>query len=297
VGSLSNPQFASRLFASPESVVANGKLRPTIQTAPYQVHVFQHGLYGFVPTRIAAVVPGGLTEFTRALIFFHPLPTKQAGYDDGQYGAQTGGWRNIYRYCDQQGVQLAASKRKLVLIFPIFSLASTETCGRFPAEWKSLVEDIMLMLRNSHAPGMAKEPKPTLTEVITASFSAGVKYMHTFLTKAAGVGNSLREVYDYDGRFSSHKFLSEKLQIHPGVKVMTYDQQPINESEVVKEFRAGKGIHVPETRWRDLPAGQTSFLDYPNDPLAHPVAGSRLVHGAIPRYLFFHSLSESSVGR
>ena len=297
VGSLSTPQFASRLFALPESVVTNGKLKPTIQTPPYKVHIFQHGLHGFVPTRIAAVVPGGLTEFTRALIFFHPLPTKQAGYDDGQYAAQTGAWPNIYRYCDQQGVQLAASKRKLVLIFPIFNLASTESCGRFPAEWKSLVEDIMLMLRKSHAPGDAKAPRPALTEVVTASFSAGVKYMHTFLTKAAGLSSSLREVYDYDGRFSSHKALSEQLATHPGVKVMTYDQQPVKESEVVKEFRAGKGIHVPEPRWRDLPGGSTSFLDVPIDPLAHPIAGSRLVHGAIPRYLMFHSLSESSVGR
>jgi hypothetical protein len=296
VGSLSSPQFASKLFAAPESVVTNGKLKPAVQTAPYRVHIFQHGLHGFVPTRIAAVVPGGLTEFTRALIFFHPFPTKQAGYDAAQYEAQTGGWQKIYRYCDQQGVQLAASKRKLVLIFPIFNLASTETCGRFPAEWKSLVEDIMVMLRNFHAPGLAKQARPKLTDLVTASFSAGVKYMHTFLTKASDLG-ILREVYDYDGRFSSSKDLSERLGIHgAGVKVLTYDQQPVKESDVVKEFRAGKGIHLPEPRWRDLPDKRTSFLDIPIDDLAIPIAGSRVVHGAIPRYLMLHSLKESGVG-
>jgi hypothetical protein len=297
VDSLSAPQYAPLLFAAPESVVADGKLKPTVQTAPYRVHMFQHGLKSFVPARIAAVVPGGLTEFTRALIFFHPLPTQKAGYDDAQYAAQTGNWSNIYRYCDQQGVQLAASKRKLVLIFPIFNLASTETCGRFPAEWKSLVEDIMVMLRKSHAPGLAKDPKPTLTDVVTASYSAGVKYMHTFLTKATDLGGSLREVYDYDGRFSTHTDLSERLGIYRGVKVITYDQHLVKESEVVKENRAGKGIHLPEWRWRDLPNGFTSFLNYPVDPLAVPIKGSAIVHGAIPRYIMFHSLSESSVGR
>jgi hypothetical protein len=285
------------VFAAPPSVVADGVLKPMIQSTPYQVRMFAHSLKGFVPNRIAAVVPGGLTEFTRALIFFHPLPTEQAGYREAQYAEQTGNWHHVYRYCDQQGVQLAASKRKVVLIFPIFNLASTETCGRFPAEWKSLVEDIMRMLRKSHAPGLAKEPNPKLTDVITASFSAGVKYMHTFLTQAKALDGYLREVYDYDGRFSSHKNLSEMLRVHSGVKVITYDQHQVKQSEVVKENTAGRGIHLPEWRWKDLPNGLTSFLDYPLDPLARPIQGSAVVHGAIPRYMMFHSLSESSVGR
>jgi len=295
VGSLSTPQFASKLFADQDFVVFNGKLKPKIVTAPYQVHIFQHSSPTFVPIRIAAVVPGGLKEFTRALIFFHPLPTKQAGYEESQYAAQTGGWRKIYRYCDQQGVQLAAADRKLVLIFPIFNLASTETCGRFPLEWKSLIEEIMVLIRKSHTPGLANEAKPKLTEVVTASFSAGVKYMHTFLTKATDLSGSLKEVYDYDGRFSTHRILSEKLGVH-GAKVVIYDQRPTKETDIVKEFDAGKGIHVPEPRWRDLPDNRTSFLDIPIDDLARPIDGSRVVHGAIPRYLMFHSLKKSTVG-
>jgi hypothetical protein len=238
------------------------------------------------------VVPAGLTEFTRALIFFHPLPTKKAGYDDEQYATQAGRWRDIYRYCDQQGAQLAASGRKVVLIFPVFSLASAETCGKFPAQWKSLVEDIMDMLRKHHAPGI---PKPKLTDVVTASYSAGVKYMHTFLSTATGLAGYLREVYDYDGRFSTQSKLSEMLWIYPGVRVITYDQHPVEESEVKRQFEEGKGIHLPEWRWRDLKHGNSSFLDYP-DSLAQPVRGSLLVHGAMPRYLMYHSLKMSSVG-
>ncbi len=288
----------SKLFALPASVVADGLLKPTIQDARYRVHMFEHGDRSFVPRRIAAVVPGGLTEFTRPLIFFHPLPTKKAGFDDGNYADQPASWRKIYRYADQQGVQLAASKRKQVLIIPIFKLASTDSCGRFATDWKSLVETIMAKLRATHAPGLTKDPKPVVTDVVTASYSAGVKYMHTFLTKATGIGGLIREVYDYDGRFSSHKDLSEKLKVQPSVKVLTYDQQPVKLTDVVKEAAAGKGIHVPEPRWKDLPNGFTSFLDLPLDPLANPVQGSSLtVHGAMPRFLMFHSLSESGVGK
>lgn len=294
VESLSAPQDVRQLFVSPPSVVANGVLKPTFESARYRVHMFAHGKRSFVPNRIAAVVPGGLTEFTRALIFFHPLPTKQAGYDDGQYAEQTGNWPKIYRYCDQQGLQLAAANRKIVLIFPIFNLASTDTCGAFPQEWKSLVEDIMVMLRKSHAPGLADQPKPALTDVITASFSAGVKYMHTFLNQATGLDTLLREVYDYDGRFSSHKALSESIRARQGVTVRTYDQKDVNKGDVVKE--SGNGIRVPEWRWHDLPNGFTSFLNYPLDPLANPIKGSSVVHGAIPRYMMFHSLKESKVG-
>ncbi|MFO1083104.1 MAG: hypothetical protein U1E21_00935 [Reyranellaceae bacterium] len=300
-------KFAPTVFVDPESVVPASDpdpakprrflLKPVFPSAPYKVHVFQHGLKGFVPTRIAAVVPGGLTEFKRALVFFHPLPTKRAGYAEGEYFEQTGGWHNIYRYCDQQGAQLAVSKRKFVLIFPIFNLGSTETCGRFPDEWKSLIEDIMVMVRNANAPGLAKQPRPALTDVVTASYSAGVKYMHTFLKTAKGLGAHLREVYDYDGRFSTHKEFSEKLiGIHPKAKVLIYDQQPVKEGDVEKEFKAGKGIHLPEPRWRDLPNGQTSFLNIAPDPNVQPVAGSLLVHGAMPRYMMFHSLSKSPFG-
>ncbi len=307
VGSLSKPQNASKLFADPPSVVTDAKLvdgklkgghlTPVVQTSQYQVHMFAHALKGAVPNRIAAVVPGGLTEFTRAFIFFHPLPTKAAGYEDADYAEQTGNWKNIYRYCDQQGVQLAASKRKMVFIFPIFNLASTDTCGRFPAEWKSLIEDIMVMLRKSHAPGLADEPRPTITDVVTASFSAGVKYHHTFLTQAKDLGTYLRKVYDYDGRFSSHKDLSEKLNVHSGAKVINYDQHSVKQDEVNKEFTSKNAIHLPDWRWRDLPNKQTSFLDIPLDiAFEAPAKGSKIIHGAIPRFMMYHSLHHCNVG-
>jgi hypothetical protein len=298
VDGVSNPRGALlTMFAG--QVVENKPLKAISITADgYQIYVFQHGKRGFVPVRIAAVVPDGLTEFTRALIFFHPLPTQRAGYNDAAYESQTGGWEKIYRYCDQQGIQLTASKRKMVLIFPIFNLKSTDTCGNFPAEWKFLVELIMKLIRNSRFKGLAKEKGPVIEDVITASYSAGIKYMHTFLTTAKDVKAHLREVWDYDGRFSTQSLLSEAVAGFGGVKALTYDQRPVKMDNVEAEARLGKGIHIPDIRWRDLPNKNSSFLDLVTTDDVEVIRGGSLkVHGAFPKYIMFHSLSETSVGK
>jgi hypothetical protein len=247
-----------------------------------------------VPARVCAVVPDGLREFKRVLIFFHPLPTPRAGYSDSQYAEQTGGWNNIYRYLDQQGAQLAASKKKIVMIFPIFSLASANTCGVFPEKWRDLIELILRRIRDDRFPG-EKGKDVDITDVITASYSAGIQYMSTFLSKAVDLKSNLREVWDYDGRFSTSRDKSEGLGSFAPT-VMTYDQQPVRLKNVVTEFRSGKGIHIPLARWEDLPNHRSSFLDVP-DPNVEAVKGASLfVHGAMPRYLMFHSLMESKVG-
>ncbi len=294
VRTLSAPQDVSVLLADPTTVVADRVLGPLRRQVQYRATAF--AVSGMaVPNRIIAVVPGGLTEFTRALIFFHPLPTTRAGYDDAQYAAQNGDWRVLYRYCDLVGAQLAASGRKMVLIFPIFNLASTNTCGGFPTHWKRLIEDILFELHKKHRPQENRTLSP-ISDVITASFSAGVKYMHTFLKNAVGLSGALREVYDFDGRFSTEGRLSEQLA-SPGRKVVTYDQRSVATDQVVREEASGRGIHVPEERWRDLPDGRTSF-DLPMEVrFDQPAIGSNTVHGAIVRYLLFHALSRSAVGK
>lgn len=303
---LSEPQDETLVVADPSSVVPNrldatvaalnGKLKPMFPPAKYQAHLFEVSGMA-VPNRIAAVVPHGLADFSRVLLFFHPLPTKRAGFDPAQYAAQTGDWPFIYRYCDVMGGQLAASGRKMVLIVPVFNLASTETCGQFPQEWLTLVPDVLTKLRNFHHTDKISDPKPVLTEVVAASFSAGVKFLHTFLSRAKGLSGRLKEVYDFDGRFSSEATLSEKLA-SPGVKVVAYDQQAVKTEDVAKEDAAGRGIHLPDPRWRDLPNNRTSFLDLPLDvKFDRPVIGSNAVHGAIVRNMLFHALSRSAVGK
>jgi hypothetical protein len=278
--------------AAQDTVVADRVLRSaTVAHRGFRIFVFSYARG--LPARVCAVVPDGTTEFNRALIFFHPLPTKRAGYDDGQYAQQTGGWHNIYRYCEQQGAQLAASNKKMIFIMPIFNLASTETCGFFPAKWKDLIELILRNIRDQRFAGRKGEPM-NVNEIITASYSAGIQYMRTFLRDGVGLTGALKEVWDYDGRFSTAKDKSEGLSAF-APKVLTYDQRPVKMSEVVHEARLGKGIHIPLPRWKDL-GKSTSFFDV-TDPNVAAVAGASLfVHGAMPRYLMFHSLMQSSIG-
>ncbi|TCU72464.1 hypothetical protein EDE08_105325 [Bradyrhizobium sp. R2.2-H] len=278
--------------AAPDTVVADRVLRSgTTGHNGFRNFVFAYARG--LPARVCAVVPDGTTEFTRALIFFHPLPTPRAGYDDGQYADQTGGWHNIYRYCEQQGAQLAASNKKIVLIMPIFSLASTETCGVFPDKWKDLIELILRHIRDQRFPGRKGEDMD-LKEVITASYSAGVQYMSTFLNRAKDLKPALKEVWDYDGRFSTSREKSEGLRSF-APKVLTYDQRPVKLNQVVQEFRLNKGIHIPLPRWQDL-GKSSSFLDVADPNVAAVPGASLFVHGAMPRYLMFHSLMQSSVG-
>ena len=153
----------------------------------------------------------------------------------------------------------------------------------------------MRHIRDQRFEGRKKEPVE-IKDVITASYSAGVKYMHSFLSKAKNIKPVLREVWDYDGRFSTHKDLSEGMGSFGAAKVLTYDQRPVKLTDVVKEFRAGKGIHIPDLRWRDLPNKQSSFLDLIDKNVEVIQGGSLLVHGAMPRFMMFHSLSQTSVG-
>ena len=118
--------------------------------------------------------------------------------------------------------------------------------------------------------------------------------MSTFLNKAKDLKSVLKEVWDYDGRFSTSKFKSEGL-LSFAPKVLIYDQRPVRLNQVVHEFLLNKGIHIPLPRWQDL-GKSSSFLDI-LDPNAAAVPGASLfVHGAMPRYLMFHSLMQSSVG-
>lgn len=100
-----NPTFAPTVFVDPESVVPAADpdpqkprkflLKPVFPTAPYKVHVFQHGLKGFVPTRIAAVVPGGLREFNRAIISIHCRPSGPATRTASTSGRPAAGTTSI----------------------------------------------------------------------------------------------------------------------------------------------------------------------------------------------------------
>jgi hypothetical protein len=237
-----------------------------------------------LPDRIGVVVPAGLTEFTRALLFFHPSPGA-AGYDDWEYTDKRGKWADLNRYLDALGYQLAASRAKQVLFVPYFTEAAMDNLGAFAQHWQTMLEEILELLRLRYAPSTAGRPK--LADVVATSYSAGVKYLHTFLSRAVNVNSFVREVYDYDGRFSDFKALSEQLKGAAAWSVTNYDQRAVEKDQIWNEFHLGRGIHLPLWRWLG-PTGKGAALVNGKGDVG------KAIHRAIPQLMLFHSLSALS---
>jgi hypothetical protein len=233
-----------------------------------------------VPKWFGVAVPPGLTEFTRPHVFFHPTPG-QAGYNDKDYPTLTGKWRaSLVGYIQRMGSQIVSANRKQVLIMPFLTEGATETLGIFAAEWHAIVTEILAQLTRRYSPASRS---PQITDLVTSSFSAGVKYMHSFLTKGARVKELIRECYDFDGRYSKpYRHLCERLKVTGTMTVVNYDQGPVRTiEEVRRDALGGRGVHVPLPRWekfKDTPRTQDD------------------VHAAITRHMMRHAMARSKVG-
>jgi hypothetical protein len=233
-----------------------------------------------VPKWFGVGVAPGLTEFTRPHIFFHPTPG-QAGYDDRDYPTLAGKWsQNLVGYVPRMGSQLVFAKRKQVLIMPFLTEGVTETLGIFAAEWHAIVSEILAHLSKRYTPASRN---PQITDLVTSSFSAGVKYMHTFLHKGHRVKDLIRECYDFDGRYSRpYRHLSERLKVTGAMTVVNYDQAPVKTiDEVKRDARGGRGVHLPLPRWEKFKMPPRTGDD---------------VHSEIPRHMMRHAMERSKVG-
>src|SRR5262249_10809805 len=135
---------------------------------------------GTVPRWFCVAVPKGLSDFSKLLLFFHPTPG-QAGYVDAQY-QNFDQWKGIYHYVPEVGYQLAASGKKMVFLMPLLPNAAIESLGNFTTSWVDLAAEILGHLQRHYKGNDTGVVEPS--EVVVSSFSSGIKYHHTFLTKA-----------------------------------------------------------------------------------------------------------------
>lgn len=201
-----------------------------------------------VPNWFGVAVPSGITSFVDPVLFFHPTPA-QAGYVDHDYASKSGKWPELFHYMDKLGWQVDPAQRDRVIIMPFLTQAAAGTTGMLPSAWQSLVTQILTATR---AAMNADDGSPlTIASMAVASFSAGIVYSDTFRRKAAGLSPLLREVWDFDGAFSTNAALSTRLRSTPTTRVIQYDQRsgPVG---------GGSSIHVPASRWSDFPAPPTN---------------------------------------
>ena len=198
-----------------------------------------------VPNWFGVAVPSGVSDYTKPLIYFHPIPA-QAGYKDADYPTKAGKWPQLFYYMERLGYQLDAAGSQDIVVMPFLTSAATDT-GIFAANWWGIVSDILTDVRARR--GAASENPLNISQVATASFSVGIVYMHAFLSTGAGVEPSVAHVYDFDGALSSAASLSHALISTSDYTVVKYDQGNLPSS-----------YHVPRARWTRYPQPPATTL-------------------------------------
>jgi hypothetical protein len=261
----------SNWLVVPSTVPGSGLLQFTGEWVQVTTMLFALNA-NVVPNWFGVAIPNGVEDFTKANIFFHPLPA-QAGYVDGDYPSKGGPkgheWTRLFYYMERLGYQLDGAARNQIIIMPFLTSAATNT-GIFLINWFDIVTDILTAVRSALG---ADDGSPlSISQVVVSSFSVGIVYSANFRASAANLGTYLAEVWDFDGLSSSLPQLSKDLVSTAQYTAIKYDQNPGS---------GASNFHVPQPRWTDYVEPPQSFSD---------------VHALIRDFMFLHAASVSNVG-
>lgn len=265
------PHTAQGAVVDPNSVAGSGALQfnnvsRTVRTLLFELD--EGGtLANVVPNWFGVAVPSGAIDFSNIHVFFHPEPA-QAGYKDSEYPTKAGLWPRLFYYMERLGYQLDASGRNQIIVMPFLTQARIDT-GIFPANWSDILSNIIAMTQFELGRPVATTAP---ANVVVSSYSVGIAYSNAFRNTAVGLSANLREVWDFDGLFSSESNLSKNLHSTSTVGVIKYQQQPTSEANC---------FAVPRPRWTGAPTPPANALD---------------VHHLIRDFMFRHGCAISTVG-
>jgi hypothetical protein len=257
----------TKWVAVPSSVPGTGPIEFVGENSRVRTMLFQIDA-NVVPNWFGVAVPSGLEDFSRAHVFFHPMPA-QAGYLDSDYPTKAGHWKELFYYVERLGYQLDGAHRGQVMIMPFLTNAATDT-GIFAPSWEDIVRQILGLARAASSAGDASPVD--VAQLAISSFSVGIVYLTAFRDHGANVTGRLAECWDLDGRFSSLPNLSIQLVSTSSMRAIKYDQVAANDD---------LSYHVPQPRW-------SKWIQPPTDGVG--------VHHLIRDFMFFHAASISEVG-
>jgi len=230
-----------------------------------------------VPRWYGVLVPEGTTAFDRVHLFFHPLPG-QAGHDDRTYHTRGSTWQGIFRYLTgdraAMGAQFCAAATGRVLIMPLMTGGSADSCGILPSRWRTLFAQMLGRAKAGDA--SAPAPEVPVRDVIVSSFSNGIKFFHTFRSRA-GLGEQLSGVIDFDGGISDHASLSAAIRTPPG-RVVRMHQMHATPRTPFAALAAGGLFPMGRVRW-----GGPYAKAFSTDPRAAMLQ----IHALVPQTTLF----------
>ncbi len=262
-GTFQNPNW----LVVPSSVPGSANLQFVGQWVQVTTMLFQIS-DNVVPNWFGVAIPQGITDFSKAHIFFHPMPA-QAGYLDTDYGSKSGLWPQLFYYMERLGYQLDGAARSQIIIMPFLTNSATNT-GIFLTNWFDIVTDILTAVRATL--GADDGSMIELSQLVVSSFSIGIVYSSNFRAGAPNLSPYLSEVWDFDGLFSSSPQLSRNLVSTAQYQAIKYDQDPSS---------GPASFHVPHPRWAD-------YVDAPTTSIQ--------THSLIRDFMFLHAASISTVG-
>ena len=262
-GSFQNPNW----LVLPSSVPGSGNLQFVGKWVQVTTMLFEIS-DNVVPNWFGVAIPSGIQDFSKAHVFFHPMPA-QAGYLDSDYATKAGIWPQLFYYMERLGYQMDGAARSQIIIMPFLKNAATDT-GIFLNNWFDIVTDILTAVRA--ALGADDGSTLALSQIVVSSFSVGIVYSSNFRIGAPNLSTFLTEVWDFDGLFSSSSNLSRSLVSTAQYQAIKYDQDPSSGSA---------NFHVPRPRWAD-------YVDAPTT--------STQTHSLIRDFMFLHAATVSTVG-
>ncbi len=246
--SVTNPAVIPHQVSSPPS---SFRFQPVSPSADIHEFLFEVKK-GSSVFWVGAAVPKGVSDFTRAQVYFHPTVVQNGTVHaaDGDYREFKGGWSgSLQRYVAMQGGQFAAAGKRYPMIFPFTTMAALQGGGHnmFTDRPVVTLNGIMDAIRD-RTPGATG--LPNLTKIGVASFSSGIMSMRRFINdmKSSGL---IREVIDFDSPFITIE--AKALTPSPGAVSKCYTQHQLAHPPM-------GWVQVSSDNFKDITAFRSSGL-------------------------------------
>jgi hypothetical protein len=225
----------SRDVILPSSVEGNSRLQMSRVTGFYRrimLKVERPGEQYWV----GVAIPIGLTDFSKAHIFFHPFPGQgREPKLDLHYDAFSRGWPRVFRYVDRFGVNASVTNTQMVMIVPFLKSSHfiSKDLGMLSQNTGEMLSAILTFCSGG---GVTIAP----SALSLSSFSIGLNYLGYFLSNT-DCRHLVHETFDFDGQFTSSPFKQQSLGF--ASRSFRYDQHSSGSGSNPRAF------HVPATRW------------------------------------------------